>query len=146
MNKKDILRGSLIGSVIYIIFSGIILKYINELEEDVCVCSNYWYRDFIKYFTSLIVILLIPYILNQRQFLMFINNNFSLALLSIIKFIGIIYYIILVKYFLMLKNTECKCSENWKKKIFLYPIIVISLILIVLIFITSKETIKYVLN
>ncbi len=77
---------------------------------------------------------------------MFINNNFSLAILSIIKFIGIIYYIILVKYFLMLKNTECKCSENWKKKIFLYPIIVISLILIVLIFITSKETIKYVLN
>jgi len=146
MDKKNILRFSLIGSIIYIIFSGIILKYITELEEDVCVCSNYWYRDFIKYFTSLIVILLIPYIFAQKKFLMFINNNFSLAILSIVKFIGIIYYIILVKYFLMLKNTECKCSNNWKQKLFLYPIIMVSLMLIVLIFITSKETIKYVLN
>ena len=53
MDKKDLLRASLVGSIIYLIFSGIILKYINDLEDNVCVCSNYWYRDFIKYFTFL---------------------------------------------------------------------------------------------
>ena len=55
MNKKQILLASLIGCVFYLCFSAIILKYINDLEENVCVCSHHWYRDFIKYFTQFIV-------------------------------------------------------------------------------------------
>ena len=137
---------SLVGSIIYLCFSGIILQYVNDLEENVCVCSNHWYREFIKYFTSLMVVIIIPYIFAQKKFLRYIDNNISILLLSIIKFVGIIYYAVLVKYFIMLKNTECKCSENWKRRIFLYPIIVFSLMMIVLIFFTTKATIKYVLN
>ena len=137
---------SLVGSIIYLCFSGIILQYVNDLEENVCVCSNHWYREFIKYFTSLMVVIIIPYIFAQKKFLRYIDNNISIFLLSIIKFVGIIYYAVLVKYFIMLKNTECKCSENWKRRIFLYPIIVFSLMMIVLIFFTTKATIKYVLN
>ena len=146
MSKENLLFISFIGSIVYLCFSVIILKYINDLEDDVCVCSNHWYRDFVKLFTSLLIILVIPYIFSQKKFLRFINNNISIFILSIIKFIGIIYYIVLVKYFVMLKNTECKCSENWKRKLFLYPIIVFSLMMIVLIFFTTKATIKYVLN
>ena len=146
MSKENLLKMSLIGSVVYLCFSIIILKYINDLEEDVCVCSNRWYRDFVKTFTAILIVISIPYILSQKKFLRFINNNISILILSIIKFIAIVYYIVLVKYFVMLKNTECKCSENWKRKIFLYPIIVFSLMMIVLIFFTTKATIKYVLN
>jgi hypothetical protein len=146
MNKEILLRVSLIGSVVYLCFSIIILKYINDLEEDVCVCSNHWYRDFVKTFTSILIVIVIPYILSQKKFIRFINNNISILILSILKFIAIVYYIVLVKYFVMLKNTECKCSENWKRKIFLYPIIIFSLMMIVLIFFTTKATIKYVLN
>ena len=137
---------SLVGSIIYLCFSGIILQYVNDLEENVCVCSNHWYREFIKYFTSLMVVIIIPNIFARKKFLRYIDNNISTLLLSIIKFVGIIYYAVLVKYFIMLKNTECKCSENWKRRIFLYPIIVFSLMMIVLIFFTTKATIKYVLN
>jgi hypothetical protein len=146
MSKQQILMMSLVGSIIYLCFSGIILQYVNDLEENVCVCSNHWYREFIKYFTSLMVVIIIPYIFAQKKFLRYIDNNISILLLSIIKFVGIIYYAVLVKYFIMLKNTECKCSENWKRRIFLYPIIVFSLMMIVLIFFTTKATIKYVLN
>ena len=146
MDKKQILLASLIGCVVYLCFSAIILKYVNDLEENVCVCSHHWHRDFIKYFTYLLIVILTPYIFSQKKFLKYIDNNISIFILSIIKFIAIIYYITLVRYFVMLKNTECKCSEDWKRRIFLYPIIVFSLMMIVLIFFTTKATIKYVLN
>ena len=53
MSKENLLKMSLVGSVVYLCFSIIILKYINDLEEDVCVCSNHWYRDFVKTFTAI---------------------------------------------------------------------------------------------
>ena len=68
MSKQQILMMSLVGSIIYLCFSGIILQYVNDLEENVCVCSNHWYREFIKYFTSLMVVIIIPYIFAQKKY------------------------------------------------------------------------------
>ena len=117
ISKNKLLNTSFYGSLIYLAISFCILKYIIELEETSCECSNYWYRDFIKYYTALIILCIIPYLIDQQKVLKFIYKDIPLLIVTILKFIGIIYYVLMVRYFIMLKNTECKCSKNWKKKI-----------------------------
>ena len=50
--KKFFLKYSIASCIFYIVMSSFIIKYITELEKKNCECSNYWYRDFIKYYTN----------------------------------------------------------------------------------------------
>ena len=145
ISKKKLLNISFYSSLIYLAICFAILKYVVNLEETSCECSNYWYRDFIKYYTAIIILFIIPYLINQQKVLKFIYNDISIFFITLLKFIGIVYYVVMVKYFMMLKNTDCKCSDNWKKKLFLYPIIFTSLAIMVVIFFMTKESIKYLI-
>ena len=145
--KKLLLKYSFVTCVFYILISTIIMKYIVDLEEKNCECSNYWYRDFIKYFTLLFVIIVCIYVYDQKTFLKTIlNNNLYLLLLSLLKFFGIIYFCILILYFIKLKNSDCKCSKNWKRKIFLYPILLFSTLMILGLFLVMKISINYLIS
>lgn len=145
ISKNKLLNTSFYCSFIYLAISFAILKYVIDLEEISCECSNYWYRDFIKYYTAIIILFIIPYLVNQQKVLKFIYNDISLLFITLLKFIGIFYYVVMVRYFIMLKNTDCKCSVNWKKKLFLYPIIFTSFAIMVIIFFMTKESIKYLI-
>ena len=145
--KEFLLKYSITSCIFYIIMSSFIMKYIIELETKSCECSNYWYRDFIKYYTLFIVILLLVYIFNQKKFLEILQkNNSAMVLMSVIKFVSIIYFIILLVYFMKLKKSECKCSKDWKRKAFLYPIIFFSLSMIILIFFMMKYSVNFLLK
>ena len=145
--KNVLLKYSIYSCIFYIIMSCFIIKYIIDLENNKCECSNYWYRDFIKYYTSLLIILLVIYILNQKQILNILkNSNLLIFLVSIINFISIIYFAILILYFLKLKNSDCRCSKNWKRKIFLYPILVFSITMIILLFFMIKYSVNFLLD
>ena len=148
MNHTNLLlKYSIASCIFYIIMSILIIKYIIDLENNNCECSNYWYRDFIKYYTSLLIIILLIYILNQTQILNILkNNNLLIFLLSIIKFITIIYFAILILDFLKLKNSDCRCSNNWKRKMFLYPILIFSIVMIILLFFMIKYSVNFLLD
>jgi hypothetical protein len=145
--KLLLLKYSLVSCIFYIIMSSIIIKYVIELEKKNCECSNYWYRDFIKNVTCILVVIVIIYIFNQKKFLTILkNSNILLLLTSILKFIGLIYFAILIIYFLKLKNSDCRCSNDWKRKTFLYPILIFSLAMILFIFFMMKHTIHFLLD
>ena len=145
--KAFLIKYSLFSCIIYFLMSCLIIKYINELENKNCECSNYWYRDFIKYFTCIFVVIVGFYIYNQKHFLkILINNTFLLFLMSIIKFLGIIYFGILILYFIKLKNSDCKCSKDWKRKTFLYPILFFSITMILILFLLMKKSIQFLLS
>lgn len=145
--KQFLLYYSKTLCIIYILATCIIVKYIRDLERKKCECSNYWYRDFIKNFSVLFVVIVCVYLYDKKSFLKrLLSSNILLILMALLKFIGIIYFGCLIIYFIKLKNSECKCSKDWKRKIFLYPILVFSTTMILLIFLIMKNTIKIILN
>lgn len=145
--KKKLFNYSRILGIIYILISCIIINYIRDLERTKCECSNYWYRDFIKNFSVICFIIICIYLYDSKLFLKkFLSSNILLILLVLFKFICIIYFGYLILYFIKLKNSDCKCSKDWKKKIFLYPILVFSITMIIIIFLMMKNTIKFLLN
>ncbi len=142
--KNFFLKYSIASCIFYIVMSSFIIKYITELEKKNCECSNYWYRDFIKYYTCVIVIIVMLYAFNQTHFLKTLqSSNLALFFMAIIKFISLIYFGVIIFYFMKLKNSDCKCSKNWKRKSLLYPIIIFSLGMLVFIFFMMKNTISY---
>ena len=145
--RELFLKYSIASCIFYIIMSSFIVKYITELENKNCECSNYWYRDFIKYYTCIIVVVILIYIFNQKDFLKVLHNsNAALLSMSIMKFISLIYFVILIIYFVKLKNSECKCSKDWKRKAFLYPIIFFSISMIILIFFMMKYSVNFLMK
>ena len=145
--KKFLLNYSKTLCIIYILVTCIIVKYIRDLERKKCECSNYWYRDFIKNFSVIFFVIVCIYLYDQKSFLKkLLSSNVLLIIMSILKFIAIIYFACLIVYFIKLKNSECKCSKDWKRKFFLYPILLFSITMILLIFLMMKNTIKIILN
>lgn len=145
--KQLFLKYSIASCIFYIIMSSFIIKYITELETKNCECSNYWHRDFIKNYTCIVVVIILIYIFNQKAFLRVLQkSNLALMAMSVLKFVTLMYFIILIIYFMKLKNSECKCSRDWKRKTFLYPILFFSLSMIILIFFMMKYSLNFLMN
>ena len=145
--KKFLLNYSKTICIIYILATCIIVKYIRDLERKKCECSNYWYREYIKTFSVLFFVIVCVYLYDQKSFLKTVlSSNVLLMILAILKFIAIIYFGCLIIYFIKLKNSDCKCSKDWKRKMFLYPILVFSVTMILMFFLMMKYTIKILLN
>ena len=146
-NSKQFLNFSYLMTIFYLVMSVLIFAYIYKLEKNKCKCSHHWSRSFIKYYTILMIVILIPYFINQGVFLkVLIKNDLAMILLSIIKLLGIVYFVVLVNYFYNLKITECECSKNWKRKTLLYPVVTLSIGMILLIFISLKQTLQYLVK
>jgi hypothetical protein len=107
-----------------------IFIWISKLETDKCECSESWHRDFLKYnsiilpflflLSIFLILLIIIYISIMNNYNKVLNETF-IKILSILTFIIIICYTIysipnytiLLDYIKILKNIDCKCSENW---------------------------------
>ena len=134
-NRQLFLNFSHLMTIFYLIMSVLIFAYIYQLEKNKCKCSHNWSRSFIKYYTILMIVILIPYFINQEIFLKFlVKSDMALLIISIIKLLGIVYFVVLVNYFYNLKITECDCSKNWKRKTLLYPVVILSIGMILIIF------------
>lgn len=145
--RELFLKYSIASCIFYIIMSSFIIKYIKELETENCECSNYWHRDFIKNYTCIIVVVILIYIFNQKGFLRVLQkSNLALLAMAILKFVTFIYFIVLIIYFMKLKNSECKCSRDWKRKTFLYPILLFSVSMVIFIFFMMKYSVNLLIN
>ena len=55
-------------------------------------------------------------------------------LFSLIGLTSVAYVITLLVYFFKLKIEDCKCSEDWKRKVLIYPLIIIGVVVALVLF------------
>ena len=111
----------------------IFFNYVYQLEHQNCVCSDDWRRDFIKYYTAVIIYKIIIYniIVNYKNpVLITVFNIFNLFT----NLFGLIYLWSLFTYAKMLKKNQCQCSNTFARKIMAnYSLFMFGLIGIILI-------------
>lgn len=108
---------ALISVVIFgiaITFHVVLLKYVKELEnKSDCGCSKLWQRDYIKYYLVASIIFLSISIL--RVLLGIKNNSLTLTVSTVMQLLGLVNLFIMFFYTQKLKNTDCACSEDWRR-------------------------------
>ena len=128
---------SIIAGLIYLSYKYV--KYINNLENTKCKCSEDVKRDMVKNFSYLILVswvLLIFGILVFPPKELEILNNKWVTFLNII--LTGIYGYILFSYSRKLIDESCKCSESWVRDAMQYQsyiYIVISILSILIFFV-----------
>lgn len=84
--------------------------YVYKLENEKCVCSRDWRRDFIKYYTSIVIARILIF-----NFLLRCKNKLIIALFDGLSFMinifGFIYLWSLYNYSVKLKKESCECSN-----------------------------------
>ena len=88
----------------------VFLLYIRDLEKENCSCSENWKRDYIKYFTLILVLLNVSslFISNVKHKL-FGRFRFIFGILAIVNIIAIILWVN------KLEEEKCKCSKGWER-------------------------------
>lgn len=129
----------MISSVITIVLTAIILRYVLELEQKECPCSLTWQHKFIKSFAPVVLVVsLLTLLLSDDIIKKGIRGNYALGALFLTYLtFAILYGITLVLYFLKLRYSECKCAHDWKQYGLLYPIISFAVILLLVIIINA---------
>tara|TARA_Y100000591_G_C21713426_1_gene634799 strand:+ start:236 stop:649 length:414 start_codon:yes stop_codon:yes gene_type:complete len=120
--------------LIVILVNILILVYIINLEKKNCVCSSNWKRDFIKYFTIILIVLNV-FVLLVPQFKKS-KNKVVLLLLGLLALVNLFNIAILLVYYVELsekQKTGCECSVNWKRHIMLFPVLALALLYIFLL-------------
>jgi hypothetical protein len=129
----------MISSVITIVLTAIILRYVLELEQKQCPCSLTWQHRFIKTFAPIVLVVALLTLLVSPNVLMgAIKSNPALGVLYMLYLTFAIFYgITLVLYFLKLRYSLCRCSRDWKQYGLLYPIISFAIVLLLLIIVNA---------
>ena len=111
----------------------VFFNYVYQLEQNNCVCSDNWRRDFIKYYTAIIIYKIILYniISNYKNpVLIEIFNIFTLFT----NLFGLVYLWSLFTYAKLLKKKQCLCSNTVSRNIMsnysLFMFVLIGLLLI----------------
>ena len=126
MNKNTQTLAGFIG----IVANVIILLYVLELEKENCACSENWKRDYIKYWSIIVIIstvigLLMPSLLDPKKIMI---NSLHKLYFGISILAGLFYTITLIVYYIQLNNKKkCVCSKDWKKHFMIYPIAMIAI-------------------
>ena len=119
-----------IVAVFRIIIFSVFLSYVLNLEKDKCKCSKGWERNYIKYFSLLVIIFSLIEIFSIETFYKLHVIHYIIGLGSVIFIYSII------KYVHELKKEDCQCSTNWKRSLLnLYAWIEIAIIIISIILI-----------
>ena len=123
----------LVSMIIMLVINVIILMYVLELEKEKCGCSKHWMRDFIKYWTILMIVigvllLIIPSVIVSCV----LNNTICSVLHNLYQFIGFVYMVVLIVYYFHLnRHSDCACALDWKRHLLIWPIVMLGLAFIV---------------
>ena len=111
--------GAMVGaqvfsSLIAIAINAYLLNYIMNLEKVNCECSKHWQRDYIKYFSIVVIALSVLMIITTLSGL--VATGPLAGLLFFIRAVMLIASLanifILFHYSTSLKTKECECSED----------------------------------
>lgn len=119
----------LVSMIIMLVINVIILMYVLELEKEQCGCTKHWMRDFIKYWTILMIVfgvllLIIPSIIISCVS----NNTICKVLYNLYQLIGFVYMVVLIVYYFHLnRHSDCACALDWKRHVLIWPIVMFGL-------------------
>lgn len=124
--------------VITIILHYAIYTWTSDLKYIGCKCSDTTIRDLLNKI-ALILLLLIPYRIWNYN-----DKYFSKFFTIFTAILGLIYYILIIYYIDKLNKDACNCSENWKKN---YSLITTIIFLCIIAFsLTLKVILLYHLD
>jgi len=88
-----------------------LMNYVYKLENEKCICSRDWRRDFIKYYTTAVVfrILFFNILVNTKSPLLRLGFDTVTFLINIF---GFGYLWALFTYSKKLKKEKCACSKS----------------------------------
>ena len=126
---------NMVPRLIVIVIHVLILAYVLNLERDNCECSDGWKRDFIKYFTMIliavnVIALFVPQLKKSK-------NKYIMLLLGLLAFVNLFNIAILLIYYIELsykQKTGCECSVNWKRHFMLFPVIALAVLYVFLLY------------
>jgi len=109
---------------VIILINLILLSYVLKLEREKCDCSDNWMRDYIKYYTSvlivlLLIILVIPVLTGNKKLKKMKPLFFLLRIIVLIATIVQVFAVFMYSQALNCKKTECECSNDWRSR-FMY--------------------------
>ena len=118
--------------MITVALQSIILKYVLENESNNCECALSWHHNYIKVFAPVIIFMAFAKLLFSNEIDKAKKNLIFKILFGIISLASFVYTITLLLYFFKLKREDCKCSEDWKRNMLLYPVVVFAIIFLLI--------------
>ena len=125
------------GVLISVAANALILKYVLENERNNCECALTWHHNFIKLYAPVVIFLSFARLLFKEE----INKSMRTALFGLIfgvlGLVSFAYSITLIIYFFKLqRESNCDCSRDWKRNVLAYPLVVVTIVVLVVIFLT----------
>jgi hypothetical protein len=123
----------ILENIILIVLTAVILRYVLELEAKGCECSRNKQRDFLKYFSPVVILVgLIGILVSRKSIFNAIRGNRLLLLVAVVYgFVAVLHSINMIVYFLRLRFSNCECSKNWKQWGLLYPALALAVVILV---------------
>ena len=126
-----------ISAILLLLLHYFMYIWTKELENKNCDCSDIIHRKIINYGSIVFFIFLIFNYINIITNNIFIKSSIFISIL--LTTISIIYLSIIIDYIRKLKEKQCECSEDWKRKygyIFsiIYVILSVFSLLIIIMF------------
>ena len=133
------------SSLIAIAINAYLLNYIMNLEKENCECSKHWQRDYIKYFSTVVIALSVLMIITTLSGL--VASGPVAGLLFFIRAVmlvaSLVNIFVLFHYSTGLKNKNCECSEDTARTFMTYYsgiiIVVFAVILLYAILVGSVK-------
>lgn len=107
-------------SIITIIYNALVLGYLIKLQDQQCKCIRDWRHDFLKYFTSFMIIYsILAIILSGTNYMNFMLSSSAHHILMLFNVVNVW---CLFTYIGDLDKTNCKCAVEDQKNMhsFLY--------------------------
>ena len=89
----------IISGIVVIVLNVLILMYVSDLEKNNCGCSKHWMRDFIKYWSMLLILVAVLTLVVPSALLACSNNALCKALYGLygLAIFSIVYKTIIYK-------------------------------------------------
>ena len=113
-SKSNRVVGQVLSSLFVIAINAYLLNYINNLEKENCECSKHWQRDYIKYFSIVVIVVSVLMIITSLSGLVVRGPLAGLLhfLRSILGIASLVNIFVLFHYSTGLRNKDCECSED----------------------------------
>ena len=125
-----------LGPIINLSISGLIIYYLNYLQQIGCKCSLTLQRNYIYYYTIVLFVINLVSIFFQKKLKELAVIIFPISIILLIA--GIINIVYTIEYVEDMKKQNCECSESMIKDLmFILAIFQISVWIILLCIVVS---------
>ena len=132
--------------VLLLLINGTIFYYVNYLEKKDCNCVIDWRQKYIKYYTIIVIIVNILFILLNNRIHFMIKSS----LLGLLLIAGLIFFYCLFTYVDQLDKENCACAVNDNKTIhtilYYYRYLFYLQIFMVILLIISSVNFSVIIN